>query len=174
MARLRIRISAMPPGRAAPFREFKGNVAHSNYDGFMFDREHHTSTMATFGVTGNAHIAQRKIPLIRPARRWQRTSRISPPTRTATAVSGPASEMHVFNNAEDGRQRHWIYARVRARPSGVTAFTSRVVDSLFVGETENIGNPRTDAEKAPRPQPAEADDAGLPDPRLRSTTTLPP
>jgi cell migration-inducing and hyaluronan-binding protein len=27
-------------------------------------------------------------------------------------------------------------------------YTSRVVDSLFVGETENIGNPRTDAEKA--------------------------
>ena len=27
-------------------------------------------------------------------------------------------------------------------------FTSKVVDSLFVGETENIGNPRTDAEKA--------------------------
>src|SRR5690606_180942 len=24
--------------RRTPFREFKGNVAHSNYDGFMFDR----------------------------------------------------------------------------------------------------------------------------------------
>jgi cell migration-inducing and hyaluronan-binding protein len=31
---------------------------------------------------------------------------------------------------------------------GRSAFTSRVVDSLFVGETENVGNPRTDAEKA--------------------------
>src|SRR5688500_12537000 len=31
---------------------------------------------------------------------------------------------------------------------GRYAFTSQVVDSLFVGETENIGNPRTDAEKA--------------------------
>ena len=27
-------------------------------------------------------------------------------------------------------------------------YTSRVVDSLFVGDTENIGNPTTDAEKA--------------------------
>src|SRR4029453_8147086 len=27
-------------------------------------------------------------------------------------------------------------------------YTSRVVDSLFVGETENIGNPTTEAEKA--------------------------
>ena len=40
---------------------------------------------------------------------------------------------------------------------GRDPFTSKVVDSLFVGETENIGNPRTDAEKAygrslPKPQ----------------------
>ncbi|HEX4177501.1 MAG TPA: hypothetical protein VHY57_03650, partial [Rhizomicrobium sp.] len=31
---------------------------------------------------------------------------------------------------------------------GRSAFTSRVVDSLFVGETENIGNPKTPAEMA--------------------------
>jgi len=31
---------------------------------------------------------------------------------------------------------------------GRYAFTSQVVDSLFVGETENVGNPTTDAEKA--------------------------
>jgi cell migration-inducing and hyaluronan-binding protein len=31
---------------------------------------------------------------------------------------------------------------------GRDPFTSKVVDSLFVGETENIGNPRTDTEKA--------------------------
>jgi cell migration-inducing and hyaluronan-binding protein len=32
--------------------------------------------------------------------------------------------------------------------TGRSAFTSRVVDSLFVGETENIGNPTAPAEKA--------------------------
>jgi cell migration-inducing and hyaluronan-binding protein len=32
--------------------------------------------------------------------------------------------------------------------SGRSPYTSRVVDSLFVGETENIGNPRTPAEMA--------------------------
>jgi hypothetical protein len=32
--------------------------------------------------------------------------------------------------------------------AGRDPFTSKVVDSLFVGETENVGNPRTDAEKA--------------------------
>jgi cell migration-inducing and hyaluronan-binding protein len=32
--------------------------------------------------------------------------------------------------------------------AGRDAFTSKMVDSLFVGETENIGNPMTDGEKA--------------------------
>ena len=44
--------------------------------------------------------------------------------------------------------------------SGRSAFTSRVVDSLFVGETENIGNPSTPAEKAygrSLPEPAVPD-----------------
>src|SRR6478735_1184280 len=36
-------------------REFKGNVAHSNYDAFMMDR--HIAANNTFGVTGNMHIA---------------------------------------------------------------------------------------------------------------------
>src|SRR6187399_1271279 len=35
------------------FREFKGNVAHSNYDGVMFDRNINVNN--TFGVTGNSH-----------------------------------------------------------------------------------------------------------------------
>ena len=40
--------------RRTPFREFKGNVAHSNYDAFMFDRNINANN--TFGVTGNAHM----------------------------------------------------------------------------------------------------------------------
>jgi hypothetical protein len=43
---------------------------------------------------------------------------------------------------------------------GHSPFTSRVVDSLFVGETENIGNPRTPAEMAygrSLPEPEVAD-----------------
>jgi cell migration-inducing and hyaluronan-binding protein len=44
--------------------------------------------------------------------------------------------------------------------SGRSLYTSRVVDSLFVGETENVGNPRTPAEMAygrSLPEPAVAD-----------------
>src|SRR6201999_2737762 len=40
--------------RRTPFREFTGNVAHSNYDAFMFDRNININN--TFGVTGSAHI----------------------------------------------------------------------------------------------------------------------
>src|SRR6476469_3178469 len=39
--------------RRTPFREFKGNVAHSNYDAFMFDRN--IAANNTFGVTGSSH-----------------------------------------------------------------------------------------------------------------------
>src|SRR5688572_2599956 len=39
--------------RRTPFREFKGNVAHSNYDAFMFDRN--IAVNNTFGVTGSSH-----------------------------------------------------------------------------------------------------------------------
>jgi cell migration-inducing and hyaluronan-binding protein len=54
--------------------------------------------------------------------------------------------MHVFSNAKMAdNAMDYTHASGSA---GRDPFTSRVVDSLFVGETENIGNPRTDAEKA--------------------------
>ena len=46
-------ISAKTWPRRTPFREFKGNVAHSNYDAFMFDRN--IAPNNTFGVTGSSH-----------------------------------------------------------------------------------------------------------------------
>src|SRR5512142_2674135 len=39
--------------RRTPFREFNGNVAHSNYDSFMFDRN--IAANNTFSVTGSSH-----------------------------------------------------------------------------------------------------------------------
>ena len=44
-------ISAKTWPRRTPFREFKGNVAHSNYDSFMFDRN--VGPDGHFGVTGS-------------------------------------------------------------------------------------------------------------------------
>ena len=55
-------------------------------------------------------------------------------------------EMHTFRNVKlADNAMGYTHASGSA---GRDPFTSKVVDSLFVGETENIGNPRTDAEKA--------------------------
>jgi cell migration-inducing and hyaluronan-binding protein len=54
--------------------------------------------------------------------------------------------MHVFRNVKLADNAMGFTHASGA--FGRYAFTSKVVDSLFVGETENIGNPRTDAEKA--------------------------
>ena len=61
-------------------------------------------------------------------------------------------------------------------PSGSVGrdpFTSLVVDSLFVGETDNIGNPVTPEEKAYGRSLPKRQDSRLPDPRLR-VLRLPP
>ena len=55
-------------------------------------------------------------------------------------------EMHVFKNVKLADNAMGFTHASGA--FGRYAFTSKVVDSLFVGETENIGNPRTPAEKA--------------------------
>jgi cell migration-inducing and hyaluronan-binding protein len=128
-------------------REFKGNVAHSNYDGFMFDRN--IAANNTFGVTGNMHI-----------------SRENPADPRSPIVEQVFEDLTAYKNRNGG---FWGRGEVRTirnyksadnaigytQASGLGGgasvgdpYTSRVVDSLFVGDTENIGNPTTDAEKA--------------------------
>ncbi|MFO1503535.1 MAG: G8 domain-containing protein [Steroidobacteraceae bacterium] len=138
--------------RRTPFREFKGNVAHSNYDGFMFDRNINANN--TFGVTGNAHM-----PKQNPADPNSKTVETLFENLTAYKNRNGGiwgrGEMHVFRNARlADNAMGYTHASGSA---GRDPFTSKVVDSLFVGETENIGNPGTDAEKAygrtfPKPQ----------------------
>jgi hypothetical protein len=129
--------------RRTPFREFKGNVAHSNYDSFMFDRNINVNN--TFGVTGNAHM-----PKADPADANSTTVETVFENLTAYKNRNGGiwgrGEMHVFRNVKlADNAMGYTHASGSA---GRDPFTSRVVDSLFVGETENIGNPRTDAEKA--------------------------
>ena len=138
--------------RRTPFREFKGNVAHSNYDAFMFDRNINVNN--TFGVTGNAHM-----PKENPADANSKTVETVFENLTAYKNRNGGiwgrGEMHTFRNVKlADNAMGYTHASGSA---GRDPFTSKVVDSLFVGETENIGNPRTDAEKAygrslPKPQ----------------------
>jgi cell migration-inducing and hyaluronan-binding protein len=138
--------------RRTPFREFRGNVAHSNYDSFMFDRNINANN--TFGVTGNAHM-----PKENPADPNSKTLETVFEDLTAYKNRNGGiwgrGEMHVFRNVKlADNAMGYTHA---SGSLGRDPFTSKVVDSLFVGETENIGNPRTDAEKAygrslPKPQ----------------------
>jgi len=136
-------ISANTWPRRTPFKEFKGNVAHSNYDGFMFDRNINVNN--TFGVTGNAHM-----PKENPADNNSKTVETVFENLTSYKNRNGGiwgrGEMHTFRNVKVAdNAMGYTHASGSA---GRDPFTSQVVDSLFVGETENIGNPRTDAEKA--------------------------
>jgi cell migration-inducing and hyaluronan-binding protein len=129
--------------RRTPFREFKGNVAHSNYDSFMFDRN--IAANNTFSVTGSSHQGKEN-----PADATSKTvesvfeNLIAYKNRNG-GIWG-RGEMHTFRNVKLADNA--IGYTHASGNFGRDPFTSRVVDSLFVGETENIGNPRTDAEKA--------------------------
>jgi cell migration-inducing and hyaluronan-binding protein len=129
--------------RRTPFREFKGNVAHSNYDGFMFDRN--IAANNTFGVTGSSH-----------------TGLENPADPNSTALESVFEDLTTYKNRNGGiwgRGELHVFRNVKFADNamgfthasgqfGRYAFTSKVVDSLFVGETENIGNPRTPGEIA--------------------------
>jgi len=130
--------------RRMQIREFKGNTAHSNFDGFILDRGQ--DAQGKFNVGGNPHMAYAD-----PANRsGPEESFITDFTSYKNHNSGiwGRGEMHVFKDlklADNGIG--YTHAYPGLAPGG-GAFTSKVVDSLFVGETENIGNPETDAEKA--------------------------
>jgi hypothetical protein len=138
--------------RRTPFREFKGNVAHSNYDGFMFDRNINANN--TFGVTGNAHMPKEN-PADANSKTLETVFEDLTAYRNRNGGIWGRGEMHIFKNAKlADNAMGFTHA---SGSLGRDPFTSLVVDSLFVGETENIGNPRTDGEKAygrslPKPQ----------------------
>jgi cell migration-inducing and hyaluronan-binding protein len=127
--------------RRTRLREFKGNTAHSNFDGYMSDRGPQPDGHFRTG----GHIA-----LANPA------DANSPPVETViedfTSYKNrnggmwTRGEMDTFKNLKLADNA--IGYTHASGNFGRSAFTSRVVDSLFVGETENIGNPRTPAEMA--------------------------
>jgi cell migration-inducing and hyaluronan-binding protein len=129
--------------RRTRVREFKGNTAHSNFDGVMFDRG--PDAKGHFNVGGAGHIAY------------------ADPNDTKSPIL--ATEIDNYTGYKNRNGAIWtrgeddVYRNMKLADNaigfthasggaGLTPFTSRVVDSLFVGETANIGNPTTPAEKA--------------------------
>jgi cell migration-inducing and hyaluronan-binding protein len=129
--------------RRTPFREFTGNVAHSNYDGFMFDRN--IAVNNTFGVTGSSHTGLEN-PADPNSKALESVFEDLTTYKNRNGGIWGRGEMHVFRNVKFADNAMGFTHASGA--FGRYAFTSQVVDSLFVGETENVGNPRTDAEKA--------------------------
>jgi len=127
--------------RRTRVREFKGNTSHSNFDSFMFDRgPRPDGHFATGGHISLANPADANGPQVE--------SVIEDFTAYKNRNSGLWSrgEMHVYKNLKLADNA--IGYTHASGNLGRSAFTSRVVDSLFVGETDNIGNPKAPAEKA--------------------------
>jgi len=129
--------------RRTPLRKFRGNTAHSNFDGFLIDR--HIDQDNTFGLAS--------IPLL--------------PLKDPTDLESEAMETHfesltAYKNRNGGlwgRGDLYVYSNMKlddnaigmtqaAGDIGSLPFSSRLVDALVVGETDNIGNPTTPEEVA--------------------------
>ena len=129
--------------RRTPLRAFRGNTAHSNFDGFLIDR--HIDHDNTFGLAS--------VPLL--------------PLADPTDLESEVMETH-FENLTAYKNRNgglwgrgdlYVYSNMKlgdnaigmtqaAGDIGSSRFHARLVDSLVVGETGNIGNPRTPEEIA--------------------------
>jgi cell migration-inducing and hyaluronan-binding protein len=141
-------ISANTWPRRTQIREFRGNIAHSNYDGLILDRG--PSAQGTFNVGGNPHAAFADPAVGNANGTAPVESFIDDYTAYKNRNEGiwGRGEMHVFRNLKMADNAiGYTHAIAGLSPQGGD-FTSKVVDSLFVGETANVGNPRTAEEIA--------------------------
>ena len=129
--------------RRTRMAEFRGNVAHSNFDGFMLDRNINLENV--FGLAGPSHIAKE-----------------NPADENSKSVESLLADLTAYKNRNGGvwgRGELHVFRNLKAADNAIgftnstgsfgdDTFTSLVVDSRFVGETDNIGNPVTPEEKA--------------------------
>jgi len=137
-------ISANTWPRRTRVREFSGNTAHSNFDGFMFDRGPNPDN--TFSVAGsNYHVAYADPADTNSEMLVSHFADFTSYKNRNGAVWG-RGELHLFTNLRVADNA--IGFTHAAAAVGRAEYTSKVIDSLFVGETDNIGNPSTPAEIA--------------------------
>ncbi|WP_336980374.1 G8 domain-containing protein [Altererythrobacter fulvus] len=130
------------PGRTK-VREFSGNTAHSNFDGFMLDRG--PGPDGKFGIAGPNLI-----------------SYADPADTSSGVVVSTFDNFTGYKNRNGaiwGRGEYHLYTNLKLADNaigfthavampGIAPYTSRVENSLFVGESDNIGNPTTPEEVA--------------------------
>jgi cell migration-inducing and hyaluronan-binding protein len=129
--------------RRTPFRAFRGNVAHSNFDGFMFDRninEDNTFDLSFSGFTPLANPADPDSEMVET-----HFENLTSYKNRNGGLWG-RGELHIFHNVKLADNA--IGMTHSTATFGSERFTSRLEDSLVVGETANIGNPRTPEEVA--------------------------
>jgi hypothetical protein len=129
--------------RRTLLRAFRDNTAHSNFDGFLFDRNINEDN--TFVLAGNTYL-----PKQNPA---------DPDSKTLETHFDNLTTWKNRNGGFWGRGELFVVRNLKSADNAIgftmssgafgnEEFTSLVVDSLFVGETDNIGNPVTPEEKA--------------------------
>jgi cell migration-inducing and hyaluronan-binding protein len=134
-------ISKVTWPRRTTLREFKGNVAHSNFDGLMGDRgPRPDGTFATAGHIALADPADANSPQV------ERVIEDFTSYKNRNGGLWVRGELTLIKNLKVADNAIG-YTHASAN-LGRSDYTSRVVDSLFVGESENIGNPRTATELA--------------------------
>jgi cell migration-inducing and hyaluronan-binding protein len=130
--------------RRTAVREFSGNTAHSNYDGFMFDRGPQPD--GKFSVGGsNYHMAFANPADDKSQPKGSVFANFTSYKNRHGGVWG-RGELHLFPNLHVADNA--VGFTHAASAVGRTAYTSRVVDGIFVGESANIGTPTTKEEIA--------------------------
>ena len=138
-------ISAKTWPRRMQLKEFSGNVAHSDVDGLLFDRG--TNAQGKFNLGGNTHLPYTD-PSDTNSARLESVIQDFTSYKNAGAAIWARGENHVFKGlklADSGIGYTHAYPGVAPYHGD---FTSKVEDSLFVGETANKGTPKTEAEIA--------------------------
>jgi cell migration-inducing and hyaluronan-binding protein len=128
--------------RATPLAGFKGNVAHSNYDGLMLDRNINVENV--FGLAGPSYM-----PKDNSTPNGKSVDALFENFTTYKNRNGGVwsrGERHVFRNLKSADNAIGFTSSTGS--FGDDIYTSLVTDSLFVGETDNSGNPVTPEEKA--------------------------
>ncbi len=130
--------------RRSPLGEFRGNVAHSSFDGMMFDRG--PAPDNRFSVAGSNYHTARANPADPNSERLVTVIEDFTAYKNRHGGIWGRGELHLFRNLKLADNA--IGFTHAAGEVAHTGYASRVIDSLFVGETDNIGNPRTEAEIA--------------------------